>query len=505
MSKFYIVLQRPKERHMIRSGTLRLIAFIFLFAGFSLAQTPLIKLPETTPGKLITEWLAMCGAPNVEQFTSWSIAHYAEQVFKFVPADKIAQDDMKDCTESGGYRAVEVTDSKPDQIRLLVVSNKTDAWFYFNMVFDPKEHDKIGGFGASPAAPPENVLPKDLSDAALAGDINSYADKMGKNDHFSGILMIARDGKPIVTRSEGYADRANKTPLLPSSQFTIGSMGKMFTAAAIGQLVDQGKVSYDDVVGKFFPDYANKTVRDKVTVGMLLSHTSGLKDFLGKRSPEMMKNGVKRAAEFVPLFEQDDLRFEPGTSWAYSNAGLALAGAIVEKVSGTDYPDYIRKHIFEPAGMKDSDPNNIPGRRPHLVVPYTHRSKDGPTPDWHEAEHDIGSPAGGAISTVADLVRFADALRNGKLVSKATFAKMTQEHGKTPGGGGYGYGMEITDLYGRTIVGHGGGFPGVSTHLYMVLESPYTVVVLANQDPPAAELVGERAKALVTEKAKGQK
>jgi CubicO group peptidase (beta-lactamase class C family) len=490
---------------MIRSGTLRLIASIFLFAGFSPTQTPLIKLPETAPGKLMTEWLAMCQAPKVEQFTSWSTAHYAEQVFKFVPADKIAQDDMKDCTESGGYRAVEVTDSKPDRIRVLVVSNKTDAWFNFNMVFDPKEHDKIGGFGANPAAPPENVLPKDLTDAALAGDINSYADTMGKNDHFSGILMIARDGKPIVTRSEGYAERANKTPLLPSSQFTIGSMGKMFTAAAIGQLVDQGKLSYDDVVGKFFPDYANKTVRDKVTVGMLLSHTAGLKDFLGKRSPEMMKNGVKRAAEFVPLFEQDDLRFEPGTSWAYSNAGLALAGAIVEKVSGTDYPDYIRKHIFEPAGMNDSDPNNIPGTRPHLVVPYTHRGKDGPTPDWHEAEHDIGSPAGGAISSAADLVRFADALRKGKLVSKATFAKMTQEHGKTPGGGRYGYAMEIADLYGRTIVGHGGGFPGVSTHLYMVLESPYTVVVLANQDPPAAELVGERATALVTEKAKREK
>src|SRR5215472_12853487 len=472
------------------------------YAQIASVQSASIKLPETAPGKLMTEWLAMCHAPNLEQMTKWSSAHYAEQIFKFVPADRIAQDDVKDCTESGGYRAVEVTNSKPDRITVLVVSNKTDAWFNFNLIFDPKEQDKIGGFGAGPAAPPEATLPKELTDAALTSDIDAYADKMDRNGHFTGIMMIARDGKPIVTRAEGYADREKKTPFTPSSQFTIGSMGKMFTATAAGQLVDQGKLSYDDTVGKFFPDYANKTVRDKVTVGMLLSHTAGLKDFLGKRTPEMMKNGVKRASEFVPLFEKDDLRFEPGTSWGYSNAGLALAGAIVEKVSGEDYPDYIRKHIFEPAGMKDSDPNNIPGMRPHQVVPYTHASKEGPTPDWHEAEHDIGSPAGGAISTAADLIRFADALRGGKLVSKATFEKMISPHGKTPGGGVYGYAMEIKDLYTRTIVGHGGGFPGVNTHLYMVLDSPYTIVVLANQDPPAANLIGERAKALVAEKAK---
>jgi len=155
--------------------------------------------------------------------------------------------------------------------------------------------------------------------------------------------------------------------------------------------------------------------------------------------------------------------------------------------------------------MKNSDPNNIPHSDPKMVTPYTHQTQQGPTKDWVEAEHDIGSPAGGAISTAEDLVKFADALRSGKLVSKATFEKMVQSHGKPSFGGDYGYAMEIEKMYGETVVGHGGGFPGVNTHLYLILGSNYTVVTLANQDPPAADFASQRVLSMVVEKAKQEK
>jgi CubicO group peptidase (beta-lactamase class C family) len=207
----------------------------------------------------------------------------------------------------------------------------------------------------------------------------------------------------------------------------------------------------------------------------------------------------------MPLYDHDEPKFAPGSSWSYSNAGLALVGAIVEEVSGEDYPDYLRRHVFTVAGMANSDPNNMPHTSAALVTPYTKMGPTGRTPDWREAEHDIGSPAGGAISTTDDLLRFADGLRTGKLMSRATFEVMTKPNARSPSGYPYGDAFEVENIYGQTFIGHGGGFPGVSTHLRISLNAPYTVVVLSNLDPPATAYAGSVAGALVAAKAKSGK
>jgi CubicO group peptidase (beta-lactamase class C family) len=475
------------------------VALASLAALPVVARQSSVELPDTKPGQRMTEWLALCDKPDVERMTAWQREHLGDQWLKRLGARVLAVSDVSDCRANDGFRVTQIVENRADRLAVVALGPKLGIWYRLSLTVDAK--GRTGPVQASPTTPPESSLPKRLGDADLQRELATAADRLHAAGLFSGIVMAARGTRPIVTHAVGDADRTRKTPITVSSQFTIGSMGKMFTAAAIGQLADQGKVSFDDKVGRFFPGYANQTVRTRVTVGMLLSHTSGMGDFLGRRTPEMMKNGVKRAAEFMPLYETDEPAFEPGSRWAYSNAGLALVGAIVEKASGEDYPDYIRKHVFAPAGMKNSDPNNVPHQDARMVKPYTRAGETGPTDEWHEAEHDIGSPAGGAISTAEDLLRFAEALRGGALVSRATFEKMIQPHAKTPGGGQYGYAMDIATVYGRTVVGHGGGFPGVSTELYILLDSPYAAVVLANQDPPAAELVGEKAQAMLVRRA----
>lgn len=465
-----------------------------------LKQTP---LPDTASGKLMTQWLQLCSHPDAKEMTKWAAANLSERALKHIGAENFGARESRNCAATGGYQVLEIKEAKQEMTTLLAVANKTGSHVQMRIAVDPA--GKLRGFGAMPTAVPASALPKDASDESVANAMNTYVSKLASADQFSGVVMLVRGTKPIMTTTQGVSDRSTKSRMAVDSQFTLGSMSKMFTAAAVGQLVDQHKLSFDDVVGKFFPDFPNKTVREKVTVGMLLSHTSGMGDFLDKRSPEMMKGGVKRASDFMPLYQDDEPQFEPGKGWSYSNAAFALAGAIIEKVSGEDYPAYLRNHIFDVAGMKNSDANTVPLKSAKLVRPYT-AADDPQSPDrWKEAEHDIGSPAGGAVSTAEDLVRFADALHSGKFVSKSTLEAMTASQGKAPWGADYGYGFELDTVQGKKVFGHGGGFPGVSTHLYMFADAPYTAVVLANQDPPAAEFVGEMAKALLAAKANGSK
>src|SRR5262249_32005960 len=153
----------------------------------------------------------------------------------------------------------------------------------------------------------------------------------------------------------------------------LGSMNKMFTSVAIAQLVQQGKMSYTDTVAKVLPDYPNQETASKITVHQLLTHTSGLGDFFGPEYAQK-KGNLHELKDYLAFFANKPLKFEPGKDWAYSNAGMLVAGLIVERVSGQNYFAYIREHIYQPSGMKNSDSYEKTKPQSNQSVGYTRQN-----------------------------------------------------------------------------------------------------------------------------------
>lgn len=322
-----------------------------------------------------------------------------------------------------------------------------------------------------------------------AKELDNYLANLVAENKLSGVVLVAKDGVTVASKVAGIANKATNAPIDLNTKFNLGSMNKMFTAVAIAQLVQAGKLSFTDTVGKQLPDYPNKEVAAKVTIHHLLTHTSGLGMYWNDKFMAQ-RDKLLTVAAHLPLFASDPLAFQPGEKFQYSNAGYMLLGAIIEKVSGQDYYSYVQEHIYKPAGMNDTGFYE-PGKPiPNLAVGYTRMSLNGqPQTEIrdNESTREIkGGPAGGGFSTAPDLVRFQQALFSYKLLDKAHTELVTT--GKVDGPGGksrYGYGFGDSNSDGKHIVGHNGGAPGIAANLDMFPESGYTAVELMNADPPA--------------------
>jgi CubicO group peptidase (beta-lactamase class C family) len=258
--------------------------------------------------------------------------------------------------------------------------------------------------------------------------------------------------------------------------------------------VQEGKLAYTDTLAHVLPNYPDKEAAQKITVHHLLTHTSGLGDIF---TPEFFahKDQYRKPTDYFPLFAHQPLRFEPGAGWSYSNAGFVVLGAIIERLSGRSFFDEIRDHVFRPAGMNDSGYFGVDEVTPNRAEGYTRAEEDvlGIEPRRSNVQTLPlrGSPAGGCYSTAPDLFRFAQALRSHKLLRPELTETITRQQAKGPGGA-TGYGFEVQEINGKAIVGHGGGAPGMNTDLRIFLDGSYTIVILGNYDPPAAQMLGEQ-------------
>jgi CubicO group peptidase (beta-lactamase class C family) len=390
---------------------------------------------------------------------------------------------------SGGFELRGLQEANATSLSGFIEARDSDDFAWFNVVVEPDGAHRITTLNRRlMPRPPGFEVPR-MSEPEIIAGLRARLEKESAADRFAGAVLVTKRGQTLFSGAYGLADREKKVPNTLDTRFRIGSMNKMFTATAVLQLVQAGKIKLTDPLGKYLPEYPNRDVATKVTIHHLLTHTGGTGDIFGPEF-DAHRLELRTLNDYVALYGKRDLLFEPGSRWEYSNYGMLLLGVVIERVSGQSYYDYVAQKIFNPAGMtrSGSEPENqvVTGRS----IGYMHEpGKTGWTPNTDTLPY-RGTSAGGGYSTVRDLVRFADALLSNKLLDAEHTQLLITGKVNSPAGGQYAYGFEDLRKPGGTgAVGHGGGAPGMNGELRIFPTSGYVVAVLANLDPPAAQRV----------------
>lgn len=322
---------------------------------------------------------------------------------------------------------------------------------------------------AQVAAPVEEPLTAQI-DAMFA---EAYPDADGPG----AAMLVVDDGEVVYRSARGMANVELGVSLSADHVFRLGSITKQFTAAAVLLLEEQGKLSVDEPITEYLPDFP--THGHTITIEHLLTHTSGIFNYTNV--PGFMDQEVRRDVttdELVASFHEFEMDFEPGERWNYSNSGYVLLGAIIEKVTGKSYAEFVREAIFEPIGMRKSyygGPQIIPDRAAGYAL-----DGDG----YANAPFiSMSQPhaAGSLLSTVDDLATWQRALESGELISPESFDRMTTRGTLNDGTTyDYGYGFSVSTLRGHPVVQHGGGIHGFSTFAMRIPDEDVYIAVLSN-------------------------
>lgn len=359
--------------------------------------------------------------------------------------------------------------------------------------------------GTRPAAASDRTAPAPPPALRPGGAFDQILARMADQDQFSGSALLFYQGRSVLARAYGMADKQNHIPNRADTIFALASVTKLLTATAVIQLLAQGKVELGQTLGTYLDGFPSD-IADTVTVHQLLTHTSGMGDY--HQSPVFQQKAPTWTSEaatmngIMGIIKSTPLSFPPGTSTAYSNSGFATLGAIVGQVSGQSiahYYDYIRQNIFAAAGMTQSDFYTAPQwqSNPHIAHPYALQPDGSRTDRAGQGEY-IGSGAAGAFSTTSEMVRFAQALSNGRLLGPAWGELMLSA--KSPGStggtsdasqpadgaqfqaGAYGAIAEIFNNQRLVTMAGGGPGTGQSTDIDIYPDLDWDVVVLCNYD-----------------------
>ena len=471
---------------------------IFFLVVSSIAQTQeSAKMPDTPQGRLVAAYVKAFNSGDEKVMREFIANNVAASALEQRPLDARLEAYRQMRGNMGTIEVRRVVAARDSEV-VVLARTKEGEWRELTFMLEPAHPHKLVGIRVQDAEPPSagaevDNTPAPITEAQLVDAIDKYLAQSVAADEFSGTVLVAKKDGVVFQKAYGLASKEYNVPNRIDTKFNLGSINKTFTQVAIGQLAEQGKLSFDDKLGKHLPDYPNHDAAEKVTIRQLLDMKSGIGDFFGPEFDAMSKDRLRTLKDFLPLFASKPLQFEPGTKQQYSNGGYIVLGAIIEKVSGQDYYDYVKEHIFKVAGMQNTDWYEAEGATANLASGYTRegmadRAK-GVRRNNIYSRPAKGSPAGGGYSTADDLVKYVAALRDGRL-SLANFRQpaapdqpKSSEHKPARFGG----------------LGIAGGAPGINAVLEANEASGYTVVVMSNYDPPSAEKVAKQIRGWISQ------
>jgi D-alanyl-D-alanine carboxypeptidase len=449
------------------------------------------SMPDTPPGRVLRDFINVVNLGDAKQIDTFVRQRFAtNKVVKdswptrCCASEDVSQTLLNVAKRSGGLVLDEI---HPGNAAIVAFAHTKvgPKRLYISLETSVEAPEQIQNYQIV-VMPPDmaQFLPKPRAPAPLRqrlGLAQHALEKAAAQDLFSGTFIVARHGEVLFSAAYGQADKQSRTPIRLDTPFGIASTGKLFTAVAVAQLASEGKLSYNEPISSYLPDYPNKVVASKITLRQLLTHSSGLGDIFSKGRPNIP---LRQLSDYYPLFADEPLLFEPGKGQAYSNTGFLVASMIVEHVSGEEFRHYLQKHIFAPAGMTSTG-----WGLQEVAHPYMRDYADDPlAPDapWVSAagfyKDLLGGPAagqGGEDSTAQDLLRFAVALQTGKLLDSKNLDILIQN----------GYGCQCSAQVNHRIYSHTGGGPGVNTGLKLYVDQDFAMVFLSNYDPPFPQVL----------------
>lgn len=323
-----------------------------------------------------------------------------------------------------------------------------------------------------------------------AHDIDEMLSNYFKPNEPGATVIVSQRGTIVFRKAYGLANTEENVPLRPEFSLRAGSVTKQFTGAAIMLLADQGKLSLAEDIGRYLPDYPENGRH--VTIENLLTHTSGIRNYTELPQFRSVLNNDVGVADVIAFFKDSPLQFRPGQRFSYSNSNYFLLGAIIEKVSGISYQDFMQQQIFQPLQMTSTEIESTAspvtsvigytqGRNGITKVPYYSMS-------WPFA-------AGAMRTSVDDLMRWDDAIRIGALLRRESWERMAKDFTLSDGSHtGYGYGWFIRKLRGDDALEHGGDIGGFSADTWRFPKEQIFIAVLANNDShePAPDTICEK-------------